>query len=101
MKDVVVVTMTEFGRTAKENGTNGTDHGTASASFVLGGEVKGGMVYGKWPGLTPGKLWQKRDLAVTTEFRDVLGEVLTNHMHAPDVTSVFPKYRPKKVGLLG
>ena len=101
MKNVVVVTMTEFGRTAKENGTNGTDHGTASVSFVLGGEVNGGKVYGKWPGLTPGKLWQKRDLAVTTDFRDVLGEVLTKHMKAPDTGTVFPKYKPKKVGLLG
>lgn len=76
MRDVVVVTLTEFGRTAKENGTNGTDHGHGSAFFALGGEVKGGKVLGKWPGLSRGNLHQKRDLAVTTDFRDILSEVM-------------------------
>jgi len=101
MRHVVAITMTEFGRTAKENGTNGTDHGHASCSFVLGGEVKGGRVYGRWPGLSTGKLWQKRDLAVTTDFRDVVSEVLSKHMGAKDLGTVFPKHRAKKVGLLG
>jgi len=101
MRDVVVITMTEFGRTAKENGTNGTDHGHASCSLVLGGEVRGGKVYGRWPGLSQGKLWQKRDLAVTTDFRDVVSEVLTKHMGAKDLSGVFPKHKARKVGLLG
>jgi len=100
MRKVVVVTLTEFGRTAKENGTNGTDHGHGSASLVLGGEVKGGKVHGKWPGLAPAKLWQKRDLAVTTDFRDVVSEVLERHMGAGDLDAVFPDHRPKRVGLL-
>ena len=100
MQDVVVVTLTEFGRTAKENGTNGTDHGHGSVSFVLGGEVKGGKVLGKWPGLSRGSLYQKRDLAVTTDFRDILSEVMGNHLKAKGMDKVFPGHKPKKVGLL-
>jgi len=100
MKNVVVVTLTEFGRTAKENGTNGTDHGHASVSFALGGAVKGGKVHGRWPGLSQGQLYQKRDLAVTTDFRDILSEVLTNHLGAGDLGKVFPDHKAKKVGLI-
>jgi uncharacterized protein (DUF1501 family) len=100
MRDVVVVTLTEFGRTAKENGTRGTDHGHASASFVLGGEVKGGKVYGRWPGLSEGKLYQKRDLEVTTDFRDVLAEVLSGHMRAKGIDRILPDHKPRKLGLL-
>lgn len=80
MEDVVVVTMSEFGRTAKENGNRGTDHGHANAMFVLGGGVKGGQVLGQWPGLAPEQLYQNRDLAVTTDFRDVLGEAVFRHL---------------------
>ena len=92
MRDVVLVTMTEFGRTARENGNRGTDHGHASFAFVLGGDVRGGRVHGRWPGLAPEKLYEGRDLAITTDFRDLLGEVLTRHLGARDLSRVFPGY---------
>ena len=76
MADVVLMTMSEFGRTVRENGNRGTDHGHGNAMLVLGGNVKGGRVYGKWPGLSTDKLWQGRDLAITTDFRDVFGEIV-------------------------
>jgi len=88
----VVVTMTEFGRTVRENGNRGTDHGHASVSFVLGGPVNGGKVLGRWPGLASGDLYEGRDLAVTTDFRDLLGEVLTRHCGDRDLKTVFPGY---------
>jgi uncharacterized protein (DUF1501 family) len=91
--DVVVVTMSEFGRTAKENGTRGTDHGHANVMFVMGGPVKGGKVYGKWPGLADHELYEHRDLAVTTDFRAVLGEVVANHIGNKEVGKVFPGYQ--------
>ena len=100
MEHVVVVVMTEFGRTAKENGTGGTDHGHGSTSLLLGGPVAGGKVHGKWPGLKPNQLWQKRDLAVTTDFRNVLAEVLTRHLGATDLAAVFPGHRPKRIGVI-
>ena len=90
MADVVVVSLTEFGRTVRENGNRGTDHGHASVSFVMGGEVKGGRVYGRWPGLAPDALYEGRDLAVTTDFRDLLAEVLSAHLGARDLRPVFP-----------
>ncbi len=90
MADVVVVTMTEFGRTVRENGNRGTDHGHASVSFVLGGSVKGGQVHGRWPGLGSGQLYEGRDLALTTDFRDLLGEVLSRGLGAKDLGAVFP-----------
>jgi uncharacterized protein (DUF1501 family) len=92
MQDVVVVTMTEFGRTVHENGNRGTDHGHASFAFVLGGDVSGGRVHGLWPGLAPEKLYAGRDLAITTDFRDLLGEVLARHLGVRDVSRVFPGY---------
>jgi uncharacterized protein (DUF1501 family) len=92
MQDVVVVTMTEFGRTVHENGNRGTDHGHASFAFVLGGDVSGGRVHGLWPGLAPEKLYAGRDLAITTDFRDLLGEVLARHLGVRDVSLVFPGY---------
>jgi len=101
MRNIVVVTMTEFGRSIKQNGSGGTDHGHASALFIAGGPVKGGKVYGKWPGLAPDRLFEGRDLALTTDFRDVFAEILTKHMHAPDVARVFPGYTPAQtLGLL-
>lgn len=100
MTDVVVVTMSEFGRTARENGSRGTDHGHANAMFVLGGGVRGGKVYGDWPGLAPEQLYEGRDLAVTTDFRDVLGEIVATHLGARDVNVVFPGYAPRFRGLL-
>jgi uncharacterized protein (DUF1501 family) len=93
MQDVVLVTMTEFGRTVRENGNRGTDHGHASVAFVMGGPVRGGKVHGRWPGLDGGHLYEGRDLAVTTDFRDLLGEVLTGHLGAKDLAAVFPDHR--------
>jgi uncharacterized protein (DUF1501 family) len=93
MADIVVVTMTEFGRTVRENGNRGTDHGHASVSFVMGGPVDGGKVHGKWPGLRDGDLYEGRDLAVTTDFRDLLAEVLARHSGGRDLKSVFPNYQ--------
>ena len=88
--NVTLVTMSEFGRTARENGTGGTDHGHANAMFVLGGEVKGGKVYGRWPGLDNDQLNEGRDLVLTTDFRNVLGEVVSQTLGATNMESVFP-----------
>ena len=76
-EDTVVVTMSEFGRTARENGNRGTDHGHANVMFVMGGPVKGGKVYGRWPGLDQSQLYEGRDLAVTTDFRRCWAKRLT------------------------
>ena len=92
MDDVVVLTMSEFGRTVKENGNRGTDHGHANAMFVMGNSVRGGQVYGKWPGLKSDQLYEGRDLALTTDFRDVFGEIAMRHLGAADLKSVFPGY---------
>jgi uncharacterized protein (DUF1501 family) len=91
-EDTVVVTMSEFGRTARENGNRGTDHGHANVMFVLGGPVKGGKVYGRWPGLDQSQLYEGRDLALTTDFRQVLGEAVARHMGNKDLQTVFPGY---------
>ncbi len=90
MSDVVILTMSEFGRTARQNGNGGTDHGHATCFLTLGGDVKGGKVYGDWPGLAPEQLNEKRDLAVTTDFRDVFGEVAQRHLGVTDLDAVFP-----------
>ena len=94
MRDVVVLTMSEFGRTIRENGARGTDHGRATAMLVLGGPVNGGKVLGRWPGLDPANRFEGRDVAVTTDFRDLFGEILTRHMGAADLTSIFPGFTP-------
>ncbi|HEY4842361.1 MAG TPA: DUF1501 domain-containing protein [Terriglobales bacterium] len=91
-EDTVVVTMSEFGRTARENGNRGTDHGHANVMFVLGGPVKGGRVYGRWPGLDPSQLYEGRDLAVTTDFRMVLSEVVSRYLGNKDLKAVFPGF---------
>jgi uncharacterized protein (DUF1501 family) len=83
MSDVVVLTMSEFGRTVRENGNRGTDHGHATAMLALGGPVKGGRVYGRWPGLGREQLFEGRDLAVTTDFRSLFTEVAVRHLAAP------------------
>ena len=98
--NVTLVTMSEFGRTARENGTAGTDHGHANAMFVLGGQVKGGKVYGKWPGLEDEQLNQGRDLALTTDYRQVLGEVVTHTLGAENLELVFPGARLNRAGFL-
>lgn len=89
----VLVSMSEFGRTARENGTRGTDHGHANAMYVLGGPVKGGKMYGKWPGLNDGQLYEGRDLALTTDFRSVVGECLSKHLGCKKLDAVFPKFK--------
>jgi len=94
MRDVVVLTMSEFGRTIKENGTVGTDHGHATAMLALGGSVNGGKVLGKWPGLDAANRFEGRDLAVTTDFRDLFGEILSRHLGARDLSAVFPGFAP-------
>jgi len=101
MEDIVVVTMSEFGRTAQENGNAGTDHGHGDVMMVLGGSVRGGKVYGKWPGLEKEQLFEGRDLAVTTDYRDVLGELVSGHLGQKNLAQVFPGYQPgAPLGLL-
>src|SRR5262245_48238897 len=92
MDDIVVLTMSEFGRTARENGNRGTDHGHATSLFILGGPVRGGKVYGRWPGLQLEQLFEGRDLALTTDFRSVFGEVILRHLGNPNLNVVFPNY---------
>jgi uncharacterized protein (DUF1501 family) len=94
MGDVVILTMTEFGRMARQNGNGGTDHGHAGAMFVVGGSVKGGEVYGRWPGLAREQLYEGRDLALTTDFRSVFGEVVRSHLGAADASRIFPGFAP-------
>jgi uncharacterized protein (DUF1501 family) len=89
-ENVTLVTMSEFGRTARQNGTGGTDHGHANVMFVLGGHVKGGKVYGKWPGLANEQLNEGRDLVVTTDFRNVLGEAAYKTLGVRKLEAVFP-----------
>ncbi len=99
--DVAILTMTEFGRTVRENGNRGTDHGHASAMFLLGGKVSGGKVHGRWPGLAADRLYEGRDLAVTTDFRQAIGEVLQSHLKVRDLATVFPGYRIENQSPLG
>jgi uncharacterized protein (DUF1501 family) len=104
MADTVVLTMSEFGRAVAENGNRGTDHGHGNAMFVIGGDVRGGRVYGKWPGLSQDKRFEGRDLAVTTDFRDVFGEIVVRHLGVTDAQPIFPGYAisPSKfVGIFG
>lgn len=95
MADVTIMTMSEFGRTVRQNGNGGTDHGHASALFVIGGDVKGKKVYGKWPGLEPEQLYEGRDLALTTDFRTVFAEVASKHLGATKMETVFPGFQTK------
>jgi uncharacterized protein (DUF1501 family) len=92
MRDVCVLTMSEFGRTVRENGTGGTDHGHGTAMLVLGGTVNGKRIAGRWPGLDIEARYEGRDVAVTTDFRDLFGEILTRHLGARDLSAVFPGY---------
>jgi uncharacterized protein (DUF1501 family) len=93
MADVVVLTMSEFGRTVAENGNRGTDHGHATAMLVFGGGVRGGKVYGRWPGLARERLFESRDLAVTTDFRALFSEVAGRHLAIASPASLFPGWR--------
>jgi uncharacterized protein (DUF1501 family) len=104
MDDVVLITMSEFGRTVRENGSRGTDHGHGNSMLVLGNTVRGGKVYGDWRGLKPDQLHEGRDLAVTTDFRDVFAEAAAKHIGVKDLAKVFPNYsatREKFRGYLG
>jgi uncharacterized protein (DUF1501 family) len=101
MGDVLILTMSEFGRMARENGSRGTDHGHAGALFVIGGDVKGGKVHGRWPGLEREQLYEGRDLALTTDFRSVFGEVTSRHLGASNLTKIFPGFPVKQNEWLG
>src|SRR5437016_2570880 len=92
MDDVVILTMSEFGRTVKENGNRGTDLGHANAMFIVGNTVRGGKVYGDWPGLKNDQLYEGRDLALTTDFRNIFGEIAQKHLGATNMRAVFPGY---------
>jgi uncharacterized protein (DUF1501 family) len=101
MADVTILTMSEFGRMARENGNGGTDHGHAGALFVIGGDVDGGRVHGRWPGLAPEQLYEGRDLALTTDFRAVFSEVLQHQLGAGGLERIFPGYRDvSRVGVM-
>jgi len=101
MEDVVLVTMSEFGRTVEENGNGGTDHGHGSFMMVIGGPVHGGKVYGKWPGLEKDQLFEGRDLAVTTDYREVLSELVRGHLGQQNLNAVFPGFQAgRPLGLL-
>src|SRR5439155_8538763 len=92
LADTIIVTMSEFGRAVAENGNGGTDHGHGNAMMVIGGGVRGGRVYGKWPGLAVDRRYEGRDLAVTTDFRDVFGEIVTRHLGVANPGAIFPGY---------
>src|SRR5262245_37147750 len=97
LADTVIVTMSEFGRAAAENGNRGTDHGHGNAMMVIGGNVRGG-VHGKWPGLSDAHRFEGRDLAVTTDFRDVFSEIVTGHLGASHdgLSRIFPGFTPTR-----
>ena len=92
MQDVVVLTMSEFGRAVVENGNRGTDHGHGNAMMIIGGAVRGGKVYGRWPGLEREQRYEGRDLSVTTDFRSVFAEVVHGHLGLADTRPVFPGF---------
>jgi uncharacterized protein (DUF1501 family) len=100
-RDTVVVVLSEFGRTVRENGNGGTDHGHGNAIWLLGGAINGGRIYGDWPGLAPAQLYQRRDLAVTTDFRSILAAILDRHLRLTDrqLEAVLPGAPPVPPGL--
>jgi uncharacterized protein (DUF1501 family) len=102
MSDVVILTMSEFGRAVAENGNRGTDHGHGNAMMIIGGQnVRGGKVYGRWPGLAREQRYDGRDLAVTTDFRSVFGEVVTSHLGVSDTRTIFPGFTgAQKLGFI-
>jgi uncharacterized protein (DUF1501 family) len=101
MNDVAILSMSEFGRMVRQNGNGGTDHGHAGAMFVIGGGVRGGKVHGTWPGLEREQLYEGRDLALTTDFRAVFADVLTTHLEAQNLSTVFPGYEGKRFSVFG
>jgi len=92
MDDVVILTMSEFGRAVRQNGNRGTDHGHATCFFALGGSVNGGKILGNWPGLAPEQLFESRDLAVTTDYRNVFAEISSKHLGAQQFDKIFPNH---------
>jgi len=100
MHQLTTVTMSEFGRRASENGSLGTDHGHGSMMMVLGGNVNGGKVHGEWPGMAEGQLIGPGDLAVTTDYRDVLSEILVKRLNNPSTDEIFPEYKPEIPGIV-
>ena len=103
MSDVLLLTMSEFGRAARQNGNRGTDHGHGTCFFALGGNVNGGRVLGKWPGLAPEQLFEERDLAVTTDFRSVFAEVCAKYFGTgiEQLQGVLPNYQVKEEDFRG
>jgi uncharacterized protein (DUF1501 family) len=99
--DTVVVVLSEFGRTVHENGDGGTDHGHGNVIWVMGGNIRGGQIYGEWPGLAPGQLYQRRDLAVTTDYRRVLAAIIERHLRLddPQLARIFPDLPPPQPDL--
>jgi uncharacterized protein (DUF1501 family) len=101
MDDVVILTMSEFGRMARENGNRGTDHGHAGAMFAIGSSVRGGKVHGRWPGLEREQLFEQRDLALTTDFRAVFSEIASGHLGASRLDAIFPGYGARRADWIG
>jgi len=99
MNRVTIVAMSEFGRRVQENSALGTDHGRATAMFLAGGGIRGGKVYGRWPGLNREQLDRDGNLRVTTDYRDIMGEVLDRRLRNPHLEQVFPKYSPRYLNL--
>src|ERR1051326_3946043 len=100
MQNIVIITMTEFGRAMRQNGSGGTDHGHASCLFIAGGPTRGGKVYGRWPGLATEQLYEGRDLALTTDFRNVFSEILLRHLGMQDTSAVFPNFKSEVTAIL-
>ena len=94
--NTVILVMSEFGRTVAQNGNGGTDHGHGNVAWIMGGAVNGGKVYSRWPGLEPNQLWEGRDLAVTTDFRSVIGTLVGGHfgLDTDAMKRVIPEYVP-------
>ena len=93
--------LSEFGRRASESGSLGTDHGHECMMMVLGGNVNGGKVHGEWPGMREGQLIGPGDLVVTTDYRDVLSEILTRRLNNEALSDIFPNHEPRMVGIIG
>jgi len=94
-EDTIILSMSEFGRAVAENGNRGTDHGHGNAMLILGGNIRGAKVYGRWPGLRPEQRYEGRDLAITTDFRDVFGEIVVRHLGVRNPGTIFPGYEMK------
>ena len=101
LEDTVILTMSEFGRAVNENGNRGTDHGHGNAMLVIGGGVSGGKVYGRWPGLAVEQRYDRRDLAITTDFRNVFAEIVVRHLKVSDPKPVFPGFDVRKENFPG